>query len=39
MLIKNRQKRRFIVVDMSPTLMSETSDEPASVRGLTVKWL
>ena len=33
----NEQER--IVLGMSPTLMSLTSDEPASVRGLTVKWL
>lgn len=39
MLIKKPPVRRFIVVGMSPTLMSVTSDEPASVRGLTVKWL
>nr|DAK06741.1 MAG TPA: hypothetical protein [Caudoviricetes sp.] len=34
MLIKKPPVRRFIAIDMSPILMSVTSDEVASVHGL-----
>lgn len=36
MLNKKPPVRRFIAIDMSPTLMSETSDETASIRGLKI---